>query len=41
MQLALIDQIRQAQGRVLHERILLTPLRKGWIAQQARWGWLR
>ena len=26
---------------VLHQRIVLTPLRKSWIAQQVRWGWLR
>ncbi|MGE5451845.1 MAG: squalene/phytoene synthase family protein [Acidobacteriota bacterium] len=40
MQLALLAEIRASQDRVLHERLLLTPLRKGWIATQARLGLL-
>jgi len=31
---ALADQ----GDRVLHERIVLTPLRKWWISQKVRWG---
>jgi phytoene synthase len=33
--------IEAGGGRVLHERIVLTPLRKWWISQRVRWGWLR
>ena len=36
-----MDEIVQQGERVLHERIVLTPLRKWWIAQQVRWGLLR
>lgn len=39
--LQLIDEIARRGDRVLHERIMLTPLRKWWIAQRVRWGWLR
>lgn len=39
IQLALIDQIATQGDRVLHERIVLTPLRKWWISQRVRWGW--
>ncbi|WP_298012354.1 squalene/phytoene synthase family protein [uncultured Aquabacterium sp.] len=40
MHLALIDEVRTHGDRVLHERIMLTPLRKSWIALRASWGWL-
>lgn len=36
-----LDEIVQHGDRVLHERIVLTPLRKWWIAQRVRWGLLR
>lgn len=39
--LALTDAVQASGETVLHQRILLTPLRKGWMAQQMRWGWLR
>ncbi|MBC7700949.1 MAG: squalene/phytoene synthase family protein [Massilia sp.] len=39
LQIALIDEIAAQGERVLHERIMLTPLRKWWIATQVRWGW--
>lgn len=39
--LAQIRQIASQGDRVLHERIVLTPLRKWWISQQVRWGLLR
>ena len=39
--LALSDAVQAAGETVLHQRIALTPLRKSWIAQQVRWGWLR
>ena len=39
--LALADAVQGSGDTVLHQRILLTPLRKGWMAQQLRWGWLR
>ena len=39
--LALADAVQASGETVLHQRILLTPLRKGWMAQQMRWGWLR
>ncbi|MBI5925845.1 MAG: squalene/phytoene synthase family protein [Aquabacterium sp.] len=39
--LHLIDQVARQGDRVLHERIVLTPLRKWWIAQRVRWGLLR
>lgn len=39
--LALADAVHASGETVLHQRILLTPLRKGWMAQQLRWGWLR
>ncbi len=39
--LALIDAVNASGDTVLHQRIMLTPLRKSWMAQQVRWGWLR
>lgn len=39
LQIALIDEIAAHGERVLHERIMLTPLRKWWIATQVRWAW--
>lgn len=39
LQLALIDEIASRSAGVLHERILLTPLRKWWISTRVRWGW--
>ena len=39
--LALNDAVRATGDTVLHQRVVLTPLRKGWLAQRARWGWLR
>jgi phytoene synthase len=41
MYLHLIDEVARNGDRVLHERIVLTPLRKWWIAQRVRWGLLR
>jgi phytoene synthase len=38
--LALTDAVRASGDMVLHQRVVLTPLHKGWIAQQVRWGWL-
>ncbi|MFN3886600.1 MAG: phytoene/squalene synthase family protein [Aquabacterium sp.] len=40
MSQALAHEVRDHGTRVLHERIVLTPLRKSWIAQRVRWGWL-
>ena len=39
LQIALIDEIAAQGARVLHERIMLTPLRKWWIATRVRWAW--
>lgn len=39
LQMALIDEIAAQGERVLHERLMLTPLRKWWIATRVRWGW--
>lgn len=39
LQLALIDEIASRGPSVLHERIILTPLRKWWISTRVRWGW--
>lgn len=36
LQLALIDEIATRDAAVLHERIILTPLRKWWIAARTR-----
>lgn len=36
-----IKAVASQGDRVLHERIVLTPLRKWWISQQVRWGLLR
>lgn len=39
-----LTQLQEIAGkgdRILHERVLLTPLRKWWISQRVRWGWLR
>lgn len=33
-----MDEIVRQGEAVLHQRIMLTPLRKWWIAQQVRWG---
>lgn len=41
IQLSQIAAVARQGDRVLHERIVLTPLRKWWISQQVRWGWLR
>jgi phytoene synthase len=38
LHIALIDEIAQRGASVLKERIILTPLRKWWIATQVRWG---
>lgn len=40
MQLSLLHEIELGQDRILHERLLLTPLRKWWIAQRVRLGLL-
>ncbi|MDE2593777.1 MAG: squalene/phytoene synthase family protein [Burkholderiales bacterium] len=40
MQLALLDEIRASEDRVLHERLLLTPVRKWWISAKVRLGLL-
>lgn len=39
--LALAEAVHAGGETVLHQRIVLTPLRKSWMAQQVRWGWLR
>lgn len=39
-----LTQLQEIGGkgdRILHERVLLTPLRKWWISQRVRWGWQR
>lgn len=41
LHLQLINEIADQGDRVLHERIVLTPLRKWWVAQRVRWGLLR
>lgn len=41
MQLGLLEVIDAGHDRILHERLLLTPVRKWWIAAQVRLGWLR
>ncbi|HET8869092.1 MAG TPA: squalene/phytoene synthase family protein [Aquabacterium sp.] len=41
LQLALLAEIRVQQDKILHERLLLTPLRKSWISTKVRIGWLR
>ncbi|MGC4060552.1 MAG: squalene/phytoene synthase family protein [Aquabacterium sp.] len=35
-----IDAVISQGDRILHERIVLTPLRKWWISQRVRWGLL-
>jgi phytoene synthase len=40
MHLHLVKQIASQGDAVLHQRIVLTPLRKWWICQKVRWGWL-
>lgn len=40
LHLALIDTIAASGDLVLHQRVMLTPLRKGWITQKVQWGWL-
>jgi phytoene synthase len=37
LQIALIDEIATRGAEVLHQRILLTPLRKWWISTRVRW----
>lgn len=39
--LAQLQEIAAKGDRILHERVLLTPLRKWWISQRVQWGWLR
>lgn len=39
--LAQVEVVTQAGETVLHQRVLLTPWRKVWIAQRVAWGWLR
>lgn len=39
--LAQTDAVAAAGDTVLHQRLLLTPWRKAWIAQRVAWGWLR
>lgn len=39
--LQLIDEIAAQGDKVLHERIVQTPLRKWWTAHKVRWGLLR
>jgi phytoene synthase len=41
IQLVQMAVIESSGNRILHERIVLTPLRKWWISQRVRWGWLR
>ncbi|HET8694047.1 MAG TPA: squalene/phytoene synthase family protein [Aquabacterium sp.] len=41
LQLALLQEIKLQQDRILHERLLLTPLKKSWISTKVRLGWLR
>lgn len=41
IQLAQLKEVSDSGERILHERVLLTPLRKWWITQRVRWGWLR
>jgi len=41
LHLQLINEVAGQGDRVLHERIVLTPLRKWWVAQRVRWGLLR
>lgn len=41
VQLQLIDQIATQGDRVLHERMVLTPLRKWWMTQRVKWEVLR
>lgn len=36
-----IEAIASQGDKVLHERIVLTPLRKWWISQRVRWGLLK
>jgi phytoene synthase len=39
--LAQTEVVASAGDTVLHQRLLLTPWRKAWIAQRVAWGWLR
>jgi phytoene synthase len=39
--LAQVEVVVAAGDAVLHQRLLLTPWRKAWIAQRVAWGWLR
>lgn len=38
--LAQLQEIAGKGDRILHERVVLTPLRKWWISQRVRWGWV-
>ncbi len=37
--LAQVREIKKSGDVVLHQRLMLTPLRKWWIAQKVRWAW--
>lgn len=39
--MAQVDVVSAAGDAVLHQRLLLTPWRKAWVAQRVAWGWLR
>ena len=39
--LAQVEVVSSAGDAVLHQRLLLTPWRKAWIAQRVAWGWSR
>jgi phytoene synthase len=41
MHLALLEALSASGDTVLHQRLMLTPLRKWWITQKVRWGLLR
>jgi phytoene synthase len=40
MHLGLLDALSASGDTVLHQRLMLTPLRKWWITQKVRWGLL-
>jgi len=41
MHLRLLDALGESGDTVLHQRLMLTPLRKWWITQKVQWGLLR
>lgn len=41
MHLGLLEALGASGDTVLHQRLMLTPLRKWWITQKVRWGLLR